>query len=135
MPVKKEGERAGAATAEKMEEKGFELFDSWMESQREFSESWLKSQSDLLENWINTTKSLQQSFLTLMVGEKDGGTKNDMTKLIDSWRTIMYDSSKVFTDGIMRIQEGWRAVFEKQMEMSKEIARKNMDIIRQAEKK
>ncbi len=138
----KRAERAHARETEenggegkRMQEKGFDLFETWMEAQSEFSESWLKAQSELLENWISTTKSMQNAFVTLTSGEREGATKNDLSSLMDSWRTTLYDASKVFTDGLVQIQEGWKATFDKQMEMSREIAKKNAGIIRQAEKK
>ena len=121
---------------EKMEGMGFDVFNSWMKSQKEVSDTLLKSQRELMDNWMSTTRNMQASFLALLTGEKSGGAKSadEITKLAESWRLFMYDSSKVLNDNIVRMQDGWKTAFDKQMDMSKELAKKAADVVRPEKK-
>ncbi|MBI5741822.1 MAG: hypothetical protein HZA16_14055 [Nitrospirae bacterium] len=109
---------------------GADAFNLWMKSQKEFSDTWLKSQSDFIESWMSATKDFQVSFLSLMSGGKNGESKEEISKLMESWREFMHDSYKVFNDGIVKMQETWKGAFDKQMEISRELAKKSSDLVK-----
>ena len=103
-------------------EKGFEFFDAWIKSQQEFLETWSKSQKDFLKNWNESTKKLQESFVKL--GTSQDGRGKEMTDLFVSLFNNVANSTKVFSDEAVKIQETWKGTVEKQMEMSREMVKK-----------
>ncbi len=103
-------------------EKAFEFFDGWLKSQKDFLENWVKTQKEFMENWTEATKKLQEAFFS-QVGSHDGPTGKEMYELYNSWVTTMVNSSKVFTDEAIKIQDTWKNTVEKQMEMSKEMVK------------
>jgi hypothetical protein len=103
-------------------EKAVEFFDGWLKSQRDFLENWVKTQKEFMENWTEATKKLQEAFFT-QIGSHDGPTGKEMVELYNTWINTMVNSSKVFTDEAIKIQETWKNTVEKQMEMSKEMVK------------
>ncbi len=99
---------------------GAEIFESWFKLQKEFMENWMKSQKEFMENWTEASKKLQESFLNLG-GAKEGLPGHEMLGAYNTWLNTMMDSSKIFTDEAIKIQETWKTSVEKQMEMSKEM--------------
>lgn len=49
--------------------------------------------------------------------------------------TIKEMNQKVFTEGSLKLQEAWKETIDKQMEMSKEIAKYFLDLFKQKEEK
>ena len=45
----------------------------------------------------------------------------------------MLSSSKAFTEGITNLQDAWKTMIEKQMEMSKEITKQLLDLVAKGE--
>ncbi|HET6515717.1 MAG TPA: hypothetical protein VFG09_11205 [Thermodesulfovibrionales bacterium] len=115
---------------EKGMEKGLEFFDSWMKSQREFLEKWITTQKEFMENWTDSMKKLQESFLSLGSSRETGQGK-EMYAMYNSWVKTMANSSKLFTDEAVKIQETWKNTVEKQMEMSRQMATNYFDLFRQ----
>jgi hypothetical protein len=104
-------------------EKAFEFFDGWVKSQKDFLENWVKSQKEFMENWTEATKKLQEAFLGQR-GFQEGAAGKETIELYRAWVDTMVNSSKVFTDEAIKIQETWKNTVEKQMEMSKEMVKK-----------
>ena len=102
-------------------EKGFEFFDAWIKSQQEFLETWSKSQKDFLKNWNESTKKLQESFVKL--GTSQDGRGKEMTDLFASLFNNVANSTKVFSDEAVKIQETWKDTVEKQVEMNREMVK------------
>lgn len=102
---------------EEVMEKGTEFFDAWIKSQKEFMDNWLKAQKEFMENWTDATKKLQESFMNL--GGPQEGPAKEMFNLYNSWVTTMTNSSKVFSDEALKMQDAWKSSVEKQMEMLK----------------
>ncbi|HWR89086.1 MAG TPA: hypothetical protein VN260_02390 [Dissulfurispiraceae bacterium] len=100
-------------------EKGSDFFEAWMKTQKDFIENWSKSQKDFFDKWMEATKNFQQALVDAS-GAKEG---SEVFKLYNSWITTMVNSSKVFTDEIVNIQETWKNTIEKQMEMNRDIAK------------
>lgn len=111
-------------------EKGLEFFDAWVKSQKEFLETWLQSQKEFLANWSESIKKLQESFVNM--GSSQEGPGKEMADLFNSWFTTMVNSSKVFSDEAVKIQETWKNTFEKQMEMSREMVKNLSRLCEQA---
>ena len=101
-------------------EKAVEIFETWFKLQKEFMENWTKSQKEFMENWIESSKKLQESFMGFD-GSKEGTPGKEMLKMYNTWFNTMVNSSKIFTDEAIKIQETWKTSVEKQMEMSKEM--------------
>lgn len=114
-------------------EKALEFFDAWAKNQKDFMENWTKSQKAFLENWAEATKKLQESFLNL--GGPQEGPMKEMSNYFNSWVNTMVSSSKTFTDQAMNMQEAWKGTVEKQMEMSREMAKKFLELFKQAGEK
>jgi hypothetical protein len=106
--------------------KAFEFFDPWLRSQKDFLDNWLGSQKELMDNWFESTKNIQLSFST-MAGTLGGSPQ--LLELFNSWYTMMLSSSRAFTEGITSLQNAWKTMIEKQMEMSKEIAKQFLDLL------
>ena len=116
-------------------EKAYEFFDGWLRSQRDFLENWVKTQKEFMESWTESTKKLQEAFLN-QVGSHNGHSGKELFELYNSWMTSMVNSSQVFTDEAIKIQETWKNTVEKQMEMSREIVKNYSAFFKQtAEKK
>ena len=103
------------------EKKSVEFFEMCMKMQKEFLENWMKSQKEFMENWLEGAKKLQESFLNLDSGQLGKPAGKDMLGMYNTWFNTMVNSSKVFTDEAMKMQETWKGSAEKQMEMSREI--------------
>jgi len=116
-------------------EKVVEFFDGWVKSQRDFLENWVKTQKEFMENWTEATKKLQEAFFS-QLGSQEGPTGKGMGELYNTWINTMVNSSKVFTDEAIKIQETWKNTVEKQMEMSKEMVKNFSELFgRTAERK
>jgi hypothetical protein len=111
-------------------EKAFEFYDTWLKSQKDFLDNWIRSQKELMDIWFDSIKKIQLSFST-MAGSQ--GVSPQLLELFNSWFTIMLSSSKAFTEGITNLQNAWKTMIEKQMEMSKEIAKHFFDLVAKAE--
>ena len=113
-------------------EKAFEFFDPWLKSQKDFLDNWLRSQNELMENWLDSIKRLQMSIGTLAGTQ---GASQQIFDLFNSWFTMMLNSTKSFTEGITNLQNSWKTMIEKQMEMSKELAKHFLHLFKQIEEK
>jgi hypothetical protein len=106
-------------------EKAFEFFDPWLKSQKDFLNNWIRSQKELMDNWLDSIKKLRMSF-DAMAGTQGGS--QELFKLFNSWFTTMLISSEAFTEGITNLQNAWKTTIDKQIEMSKEIAKLFFDL-------
>jgi hypothetical protein len=111
-------------------EKAFEFFDPWVKSQKDFLDNWIRSQKELMDIWFDSIKKIQLSFST-MAGSR--GVSPQIIELFNSWFTTMLSSSKAFNEGIMNLQNAWKTMIEKQMEMSKELTKQFLDLAAKAE--
>ncbi len=102
-------------------EKGLEFFDAYVNSQKEFVETWSKTQKEILTHWNESTKKLQESFVTL--GTSQEGPVKETTNLFNSLFNTVANSTKIFSDEAVKIQETWKGTVEKQMETSREMVK------------
>ena len=102
-------------------EKGLEFFDTYVNSQKEFVEAWSKSQKELLTNWNESTKKLQETFVTL--GTAQEGPVKETTNLFNSVFNTVANSTKIFSDEAVKMQEAFKGTVEKQMETSREMVK------------
>ena len=100
-------------------EKAFEFFDIWLWSQKDFLESWTGSQKGLMNEWIEATRKIHLSFSS-MAGSQAGSPQ--AFALFSSWFTTMLNSMTAFTEGMTNLQDIWKAMVDKQVEINKEIA-------------
>lgn len=107
--------------------KGAEAFDAWVKPQKDLLDNWSKSQKEFFEKWMEGTKSFQKMFMN-MSGIKEG---TEAFKACDTWLAGMMESFKSVTDGMMSMQDTWRANVDKQIEMSKEMVKKFADLYKQ----
>ena len=109
-------------------EKATEIFETWFTMQKEVMENWTKVQKEFMENWTESSKKFQESFVSMGAAQGDG---KDILKMYSSWFNTMVDSSRIFTDEAIKIQETWKASVEKQMEMSKEMLKGFSEVSKQ----
>ena len=102
-------------------EKGLDFFDAGVISQQEFLETWSKNQKDFLKHWNESIKKLQESFVKL--GTSQDGRGKEMTDLFASLFNNVANSTKVFSDEAVKIQETWKDTVEKQVEMNREMVK------------
>jgi len=101
------------------EKKNGEFFETWMKSQREFIENWTKNQKEFMDGWLEAAKKMQESFS--FDGGKAGTSEKEILNMYNTWLNTMVNSSKLFTDQAMKMQESWKTTVEKQMSMNKEL--------------
>ena len=111
-------------------DKMMELFDAWMKSQRDFMDSSIKAQKEFTDNWIEATKKVQETFLNIGIPQE--GAMKEPLNLYKTWFTSMANSSKVFTDEAGNIQETFKNVVERQMEMGREAVKNFSDLFSKA---
>jgi len=111
-------------------DKGIDFFDAWLKSQKEFLDNWMKSQKEFMENWMESANKLRQVFPGAG-GSPEGMAPKAMIDFYNSWFTTMINSSKTFTDEAVKVQETWKETVEKQMEMSREMAKNYFDLLKQ----
>ena len=111
-------------------EKAFEFFDTWVKSQKDFLDNWIRSQKELMDIWFDSIKKIQLSFST-MAGTR--GVPPQLLERFNSWYITMLSSSRAFTEGITNLQDAWKTMIEKQMEMSKEITKQFLDLAAKGE--
>jgi hypothetical protein len=97
-----------------------EYVEAWMKSQKDFMESWVKSQKEFTANWMVTTRIIQGSLINM--AKPPEGSK-DILDFYKSALIAMVESSKSLTDEAEKIQETWKKTAERQMDLSREIAK------------
>jgi len=83
-----------------------------------------------MDIWFDSIEKIQMSFST-MAGSK--GVSPQIIELFNSWFATMLNSTKAFNEGILNLQNAWKTMIEKQMEMSKEIAKHFFDLLKKGE--
>ncbi len=122
--------KKGFEEAKKGVDRIAQLFDSWMNTQKDVMETWVRSQKEFVDTWVDATKKLQESFLN--TGGAQEGTINENLNVYRSWLTTMSNSSKVFTDQAGRIQDTWKNAVEKQMDVSREMVNHFAELFKKA---
>jgi hypothetical protein len=97
-----------------------EYVDGWMKSQKDFMESWVKSQKEFTANWMVATRIIQGSLVS-MAKPPDGS--KDILDFYKSALIAMVESTNSLTDEVEKIQETWKRTAERQMDLSREIAK------------
>ncbi len=104
------------------EKKNVEYFEMLMKQLKEFMDIWITSQKEFMESWLEASRKLQESFLSAGGGQL-GKPEKDMLGMYNTWFNTIVNSSKVFTDQAMKMQEAWRAAAEEQMKMGSRIVK------------
>ena len=58
-----------------------------------------------------------------------------MAKLFNTWFTSVVNSSELFNDQVLKMQQAWEKALEIQLEQSKELVKGFSEFIKQAETK
>jgi len=99
--------------------KAFEFFDIWLRSQKDFLESWTRSQKGLMDDWLEATRKIRQSFDSMTSSQ---ASTSQAFGLFSSWFTTMLNSMTAFIGGMTNLQNIWKTMVDKQVEINKEIA-------------
>jgi hypothetical protein len=102
------------------EKKSMDVFETWTKLQKEFMDNWMKSQKEFMDNWLDAAKKMQESFMSLEP-KQSGMPGKDMLGMYNVWLNTMANSSKIFTDEALKLQETWKAAVEKQMLMGRDL--------------
>jgi len=110
-------------------EKAFEFFDTWVRSRKDFLDNWIRSQKELIDNWIEAITKIHLSF-----GAMEGTplVSPQLLGRFNSWYITMLSSSMAFTEGITNLQNAWKTMTEKQIEMGKGLSKQFLDLIARA---
>jgi hypothetical protein len=111
-------------------EKAFEFFDPWLRSQKDCLDNWTGSQKELMDNWIESMRKIQLSFGTM---EGTPRVSPQLLERFNSWYITMLSSSRALTEGITTLQDAWKTMMEKQMEMSEGFAKQFLDLAARAD--
>jgi hypothetical protein len=104
-------------------DKQLEMFDAWMQSQKEFMETLTKAQMGFWESMNDSAKKMQETFLCAAIphSQQEPGAAEALG-LINKMTEGMVASSKNYIDEVMRMQEALRHTIDKQMEMGRRAA-------------
>ncbi len=116
-------ERRKAVVKENVaEKKNVEYFEMLMKQLQELVDIWITNQKEFMESWLEASRKLQESFSSAGGGQF-GKPEKDMLGMYNTWLNSIVNSSKVFTDQAMKMQEAWSAAAEEQMAMGSRIVK------------
>ena len=110
-----------------------ELLDAWTKTQQEFLETWMKSQQQFFSHWTESAKKLQDSFAAMGEG-KEGLASKELLGLYGTWVNTMVNSTRLFSEEAVKIQETWKSTFDKQLEISREVLKSFSALYQKADK-
>ena len=113
---------------------GVDFFDAWAKTQKEFLESSLKSQETFRSQWLESIKKTQETFNNT-ANAYDNPQSKEVAKLFNTWFTSVVNSSELFNDQVLKMQQAWEKALEIQLEQSKELVKGFSEFIKQAETK
>jgi hypothetical protein len=105
--------------------KEFEILDSLIQSQKEFMETWMTTQKELWERMAESTRKMQEAMLSPLCSTPSGnagdmeGAQKEAFNVYNTMVETMVNTSKVYTDEAIRMQEAWRHTIDKQMEIGR----------------
>lgn len=103
-------------------DKGLEFFDAWAKTQKEFLETSLKTQEAFRAHWLESMKKSQESFFST-AGTLDNPHAKEMLKLFNAWIGTMINTSELFNEEVVKLQQSWGKTLENQIEQSKELVK------------
>jgi len=113
---------------------GIDFFDAWAKTQKEFLETSQKSQEAFRSQWLESIKKTQESFLST-ANAYDNPQSKEAAKFFNTWFTGVINSSELFNQQVLQIQQAWEKALEIQIEQSKELAKGFAEFVKQAEVK
>lgn len=107
--------------------KEFEMLDSMIQSQKEFMETWMTTQKELWDRMAESTRKVQEAMLSPLCstpsqgqsGQEMEGAQKEAFNIYNTMMETMVNTSKVYTDEAIRMQEAWRHTIDKQMEIGR----------------
>jgi hypothetical protein len=103
-------------------DKGLEFFDAWAKTQKEFFETSLKTQEVFRAHWLDSIKKSQESFFNT-ASSVDSPHAKEIVKLFNAWIGTMINTSELFNDEVVRLQQSWGKTLDNQIDQSKELAK------------
>jgi len=108
--------------------KEFEILDSYVQSQKEFMETLMNTQKELWERMAESTRKMQEAMLSPMCsaqsqghagGQEMEGAQKEAFNVYNTMVETMVNTSKAYTDEVIKMQEAWRHTIDKQMEIGR----------------
>jgi hypothetical protein len=105
--------------------KEFEILDSLVQSQKEFMETWMTTQKELWERMSESSRKMQEAMLSPLCSNPSGnggdveGAQKEAFNIYNTMVENMVNTSKVYADEVIRMQEAWRHTIDKQMEIGR----------------
>jgi hypothetical protein len=107
--------------------KEFEILDSYVQSQKEFMETLMNTQKELWERMTESTRKMQEAMLNPIFqpqsqgtgGEMGEGAQKEAFNIYNTMVETMVNTSKAYTDEVIKMQEAWRHTIDKQMEIGR----------------
>ena len=100
-----------------------EVFDAWMQAQKDFMESWTKAQMSFWESMNDSTRKMQEAFLcAAMPHSQQEPQAAEAMGFFNKLTEGMVGATKSYIDEAMKMQEAWRHTIDKQMEMGRRVA-------------
>ena len=103
--------------------KEMEIFDSWIQSQKEMMDTFIRMQKDFFGAMADSAKKMQESMLCAGGAQEAEGAQKGYSQMVDT----MMNSSRTFTDQAMRMQDAWLETFRRQMDMATGMGRNFME--------
>ena len=112
-------------------------FDVWMQSQKEFMDTWMRTQKQFWENVTESTRKLQEGFVRTACSQAQGGPETFPPKeamaVYNTMVETMLNSTRVYADEFIKMQEAWNHTVAQQMEMCRRMASNVFEFGRQKE--
>ncbi len=100
-----------------------EVFDAWMQAQKDFMESWTKAQMSFWESMGESTRKMQEAFLCAAMPQSQQEPRAaEAMNFFNKMTEGMVGASKNYIDEAMKMQEAWRHTIDRQMEMGRKVA-------------
>ncbi len=107
--------------------KEMEIFDSWVQSQKEMMDTWMRMQKDFFGMMADSARKMQEAMLCQFgVPEAEGAQKETLSRYNQMVDTMM-NSTRMFTDQAMKVQDAWMEAFRRQVEVAAGVGRTFME--------
>ncbi len=110
--------------------KEFEILDSYVQSQKEFMETWMNTQKELWERMTESTRKMQEAMLSPIcsspgpraIRARAQAAQKEAFNIYNTMVETMVNTSKAYTDEVIKMQEACRHTIDKQMEIGRRMS-------------
>ncbi len=107
--------------------KEMEIFDSWVQSQKEMMDTWMRMQKDFFGMMADSARKMQEAMLCQFGAQEAEGAQQEAAGRYNQMVDTMMNSSRMFTDQAMRLQDAWMEAFRRQVEVAAGMGRTFME--------